>query len=176
MSKVLAAAIGIVAAASLAACGSDNATGTATASLKAELLQQSQSGASAFTFSDAQAQCTASRIAQEVGAKQLQQYGLLDAKNQTTPKTLDTTTMSAKDATTVVDAIINCLGEANFTKALADAVDKSIPDAKSQAQRDCLQSKLTIVALKPMLIASLSGDSAPAQKFSDALLSCVPAS
>lgn len=177
MSKVLTAAIGVVAALTLAACGSsDQAATAATASIKSELLQQSASGATAFKFSDGQAQCAASTIVKNVGTKNLQHYGLLDDKFQGTPKTLDDVTMSKGDATTVVNALIDCLGEANFTQALADAVNKTITGNQAQAQRDCLKSKLTATALRPMLIATLSGDTAAAQKFVTEITSCIPAS
>lgn len=175
MIKVLSGTVCVVAAFALSACGSSapSAADTATASLKAELLQQSASSASPFTFTDSQAQCTASRVVSTVGTSALQHYGLVNAENKATKKTLDDTTLSAKDATTVVNAIIDCLGSSNFTRALTDAVSKNIKGTKTVTQRACLESKLTAATLKPMLIATLSGDQTEAQTFGQSLLSCM---
>lgn len=175
MSKVPNATVCAIAALSLAACGSStpSASDTATTSLKTELMQQSASSASPFTFSDTQAQCTASRVVNAVGTTGLRTYGLLNSENKATTKTLDGTTLSAKDATAVVNAIIDCLGSANFTTALTTAVSKSITGAETASQRACLESKLTTAALKPMLIATLSGNQGAAQAYTQSLLTCV---
>lgn len=162
----------------LTACGStssDSATDTATASLKAELVQQSAKHASAFTFNDAQAQCTASTVVKALGAKGLQSYGLLDTENKTTDLTLDDVRLTKADATSVVNAFIDCLGAATFTKALSDAVNTQLT-TKTAEQRTCLTQKLTAAALKPMLIASLSGDDDATTKFNASLEACLPKS
>src|SRR5690348_17928564 len=101
MIKVLAATACLVGATSLSACGSSapSAADTATASFKTELLHQSASSASPFTFTDTQAQCAASRVVSAVGTSGLQKYGLLNAENKATAKTLDDATLSSKDAT-----------------------------------------------------------------------------
>lgn len=177
MRNLATAAACVITALSVTACGSsstDSATRTATASLKSELLQQSASAASPFTFSDAQAQCAASKVVGSVGTARLQTYGLLNAQNQATPKTLDATTLSAADATAVVHAIVDCLGPANVTHALTAAVGKSLPGTRTAAQRACLESKLTIGALEPMLIETLSGHPTAAQTFYASLASCIP--
>ena len=175
MSRVLTGTACAIAVIALSACGSSapSAADTATASFKAELIHQSASSASPFAFSDAQAQCTAHRVVTSVGTAPLQSYGLLNAENQATSKTLNDARLSAKDATSVVNAIIDCLGSANVTKALSDAIGKTIKGARTAAQRTCLESKLTIKALKPMLIATLSGDQAAGQAFAQNLLSCM---
>lgn len=175
MKRSLLAALCALLALSSSACGGgkgDAAARTATASLQAELLQQSASGASAFRFSAGQAQCTASRVVDAVGTTRLRSYGLLDAENKATTKTLDDTTLSTKDATAVVNAVIDCLGSDTFTSTLRTAVGKSFSTAKTAAQRACLESKLTIATLKPMLIATLSGDHAAGQTFAHSLLAC----
>jgi hypothetical protein len=175
MSKVVIGAVCVVTAISLTACGSSgpSANDTATASLKAELLQQSASSASPFTFSDSQAQCAASRVVTSVGTSALQHYGLLNAENKATSKTLDSSTLSTGDATAVVNAIVDCLGSANFSKALTDAVSKNIKGTKTAAQRACLEGKLTVAVLKPMLISTLSGDQSAAGTFAQNLASCM---
>ncbi|MGN6161015.1 MAG: hypothetical protein ACTHOG_04850 [Marmoricola sp.] len=178
MKRPLLAALCVIVALTSTACGGGqhhvSGASAATASLKAELLRQSASKASPFTFSDTQAQCTASRIVSAVGTSSLQQYGLLTSANQTTSKTLNDTTLSAKDAGSVVNAIIDCLGEANVTEALTAAVSRSLKGARTAAQRACLTSKLTIAALRPMLIDTLSGNQATAQAFYRGLASCIP--
>lgn len=175
MRKVLNGTVCVIAAVSLAACGSSkpSAVDTATASLKAELLRQSASSASPFTFSDAQAQCAASRVVTSVGTPALQRYGLLNAENKATSKTLDDSTLSTGDATAVVNAIVDCLGSPTFTRALTDAVSKNIQGSRTAAQRACLEGKLTIAVLKPMLIATLSGDQSAATTFAQNLASCM---
>jgi len=160
----------------MAACGgtgTPSAAATATASLKAELLQQSATSASPFTFSESQAQCAASRVVNGVGTTALQSYGLLSADNKATSKTLDGTKMTPKDATAVVNAIVDCLGADTFASALRTAVSKNITGTKTASQRACLESKLTVSTLKPMLIATLSGDPSAAQAFSQGLVACV---
>lgn len=180
MARLLGRVALLVALASVAACGSspagDTATSTATASLKSELLQQSASAASPFTFTDGQAQCAASKVVGSVGTVRLQKYGLLNAQNRATAKTLDSTRLTAPDATAVVSAIINCLGPANVTRALADAVGRSLPGSRTARQRACLESKLTVAALKPMLIDTLTGQQAAAQAFYASLASCITTS
>lgn len=174
MSRVLVGSVCAIAAVSLSACGTSapSAADTATASFKAELLQQSISAASPFMFTPAQAQCAASRVVSAVGTPALQRYGLLDAQNKATTKTLDSTTLTAQDATSVVNAIIDCLGSANFTKALTTAIDKTIKGTQTAAQRACLESKLTAARLKPMLIATLSGNQGAAQVFAQGVIAC----
>lgn len=180
MVRVLGPGVIVVALALLAGCGSspagDPGVKAATASLKSELLQQSASAASPFTFTDAQAQCAASKVVGSVGTARLQKYGLLNAQNQATAKTLDSTTLTSPDATAVVSAIVDCLGPANVTKALATAVGRSLPGSRTAPQRACLERKLTIAALKPMLIDTLTGHQAAAQAFYASLASCIPAS
>lgn len=177
MARLLGRVALVVALASLAACGSssgDPGKTAATASLKSELLQQSASAASPFTFTDAQAECAASKVVGSVGTARLQRYGLLNAQNQATTKTLDGTTLTSADATVVVSAIVDCLGPANVTKTLADAVGRSLPGSRTAAQRACLDRKLAIATLEPMLIDTLTGHQAAAQAFYASLASCIP--
>jgi len=163
---------------SSSACGGggqvDSGASVATASFKAELLRQSASGASPFTFSNAQAQCAASRVVTAIGTTGLRTYGLLNAANKATAKTLDDTTLSPTDASAVVNAIIDCLGEAAVTRTLTAAVSKSLTGTRTAAQRACLDAKLTIAALKPVLIDTLTGKRAAAQAFYQGLASCIP--
>lgn len=177
MKRSLLAALCAVLALTSSACGGGGqqnpAVATASTSLESELLQQSASGVSPFKFSAAQAACTTSGVVNGVGTARLQTYGLLNAENKATAKTLDDTTLSTKDATSVVDAIIGCLGSANFTAALQRAVTKNITGTKTAAQRACLEDKLTVALLRPMLIATLTGDHASAVSFTQALLSCM---
>ena len=175
MKRLISAVLSTGAVLVLAACGSSapSAADTATASLKAELLQQSASSASPFTFSDAQAQCAANRVVTSVGTSALQHYGLLNAENKATTKTLNDSTLSVGDATSVVNAIVDCLGSSTFTKALTDAVAKNIKGTKTASQRACLEGKLTVAVLKPMLISTLSGDESTAATFAQNLASCM---
>ena len=177
MRKVLTSTICIAAAISLTACGSSASkpsnTQVATTALTQELIKQSAStAASPLKFNTTQAGCTATRVVSSVGEAKLQSYGLLDAKFHGTPKTLDEVTLSKADATAVVGAIIDCLGEATFTTDLSEAVTSSITGANTGTQRTCLQDKLTVAALKPMLISSLSGDKLAATHFYAGLLTC----
>lgn len=178
MRRILVAGLGAALVVSTAGCGStshqDAAAQTATSSLKAELLHQSSASASAFTFTDAQAQCAASRVVNAIGTSGLQRYGLLSTENKATTKTLDDTTLSRADASTVVTAIIECLGAGTFTRDLTTAVSKSITGTQTASQRACLESKLTVDALKPMLIDTLSGNQVRAQTFYLGLASCIP--
>ena len=177
MRKLFTAAACVITAIALTACGSsssaDSGASTATASLKSELLQQSASAASPFTFTDAQAHCAASRVVAAVGTARLQTYGLLNAQNQATAKTLDGTTLSNADASAVVHAIVDCLGPANVTRALAAAIGKSLPGTRTASQRACFESKLAIATLEPVLIETLSGHPTAAQRFYESLASCI---
>jgi hypothetical protein len=82
--------------------------------------------------------------------------------------------LSEKDAAAVVNAIIDCLGETTVTKALSSAVNKSLTGSRTAAQRACIESKLTLTALKPVLIDTLSGNQTTAQAFYRSLGSCIP--
>lgn len=171
----LCAVLAVIASACGGGSSRDAAATAASTSLKAELLDQSASGASPFRFTNAQAGCTASRVVSAVGTARLQTYGLLNAEDKATTKTLDDTTLSTNDATSVVNAIIDCLGSDNFTAALQNAIGKNIKGTKTTAQRRCLEDKLTPSRLRPMLIATLSGNRASAQGFAQSLLSCMTA-
>lgn len=180
MNRTFVAGLGAVLTLSLSACGGssssgDHAAAVARGALTAELLRQSASAASPFRFTEPQARCVANRVVSAVGTSGLQTYGLLNADNLATTKTLDDTILSTKDATAVVNAIIGCLGAGNVTQALTAAVGKSIKGTASAPQRACIEEKLTIGVLKPMLIATLSGNKATAQAFVQGLSACMPA-
>lgn len=176
-------ALCVVAALSLTACGSaptndsasNSGTTTAIASFKAQLLEQSTQHTSPFTFDDSSAQCVARTVVDAVGLQQLQDYELLDANNTATDKTLDEVTMSTADASAVVNGLVDCLGVKEFNAALKNAVTSSITGKGAAAQRACLTTKLTADALKPMLIASLSGDAQAATAFNAELAACLSA-
>lgn len=187
MGKILTGAVCVVAAVSLSACGSSKSSTTpspsasshsqtstqlATASLRDELLLQSSTTASPLTFSSSQAECTARQVIAAVGVDMLRTYGLLNTQYQATAKTLDQVTLSRADATSVVNAFIACLGQNNFAQAMSRAVTSSITGAHTAAQHSCLMGKLTVAALKPMLIDSLSGNRQAATQFYAGLLTC----
>lgn len=182
----------LLATLSLAACGSskpstsqpgtstapsmptltDSNSRTAASALTNELVRQSSTASGPLKFSATQAECAATRVVSAVGADKLRGYGLLSSTYQPTSKTLDDVTMSKADATSVVNAFIDCLGASAFTQYLADAVSSSIQGANTTAQRTCLQNKLTVAALKPMLVNTLSGDKQAATQFYAGLLTC----
>lgn len=189
MRKVLTGTICAIATVSLTACGSSNPNASSNANAPAmpslsanakiaatalaqELVKQSATSTSPLKFNSTQAECAASHVVSSVGEAKLQSYGLIDSTYRATDNTLDNVTMSKADATSVVTAFIDCLGESAFTQDLADAVSSSIPGATGASQRACLQNKLTAAALKPMLVSTLSGNQQAATNFYAGLLKC----
>ncbi|HWU33135.1 MAG TPA: hypothetical protein VN108_09685 [Marmoricola sp.] len=150
----------------------DSSSRAAASALSDELVRQSSAASGPLKFNATQSSCAATRVVSAVGADKLRTYGLLSNAYRPTSKTLDDVTMSKADATSVVDAFIDCLGASTFTRYLADAVTSSVQGANTASQRTCLQDKLTVTALKPMLINTLSGDKQAATQFYAGLLTC----
>jgi len=200
MNKMLIGAVSLVAAVTLTACGSssnNNASNNTSPSstptmsggggggsgsdavkalIKAEILKsQSGSATNPFRMNDTQAGCTAKAVVDAVGVEKLHTYGFLTADNKLTGKKFTTSRFSVADATAVVNALFSCVGDTSFTNLMTREISASLPANLPAAQRSCIESKLTVAAIKRVIIAELSGQTNAAAQLTTAIEACMAA-
>ncbi|MGN6161016.1 MAG: hypothetical protein ACTHOG_04855 [Marmoricola sp.] len=201
MNKVLIGAVSVVAATMLTACGSSPKATSTTAStsasptvtssstapstggsgadavkalVKAEILKnQRATAANPFRMSDAQAGCTANAIVDALGVHKLHAYGLITADDKLTGKRLAATKFSVADATAVVNALFSCVGNGSFTDLMKREINARLPATLPAAQRACIAGKLTVPAVKHVLIAELSGQADATAQLTTAIEACM---
>lgn len=199
MNKALIAGLTVVAATALSACGSsggspsahNSSPNTAAAStpppaaggsgaaavkaaIKAEILaSQASSATNPFKMNASQADCTANAIVDAVGVDKLRAYGLLNADGKVTGKKFNAARFSTADATVVVNGIFNCVGDNTFAAAMRHSIEAGFASKATAAQRACLESKLTVAAMKRVIIAEISGQTAAVTQLTTAIEACM---
>ena len=200
MNRFLAGTISALALTTLTACGSSSpasSTGNssspsvsptsaqntggsgaaaAEAAIKADILaNESTSATNPYRMNDAQAGCVANTIVNAIGVDKLHSYGLLTADNKVTTKKFSATRFSVADATVVVDGIFQCVGNSELTSMMKKAIDSSLPATMTAAQRTCIEGKITVSAVKTVLIGEISGNTAAITQLESSVEACMAA-
>lgn len=182
MKKLLAGvALATTACMSLAACGGSSADPVAVqakSSIAKQLVAQATDASDPLKDATASG-CVANGVVDKVGVKQLQTYGLIDAKGNATDTKLENTNASKADATTFADTLFNCVGA---DKVLAGLKASVLGDASSApaSVKACLDTVLTTATVHDILVAELEGktstDAQTAMKaFTTKLMACATA-
>lgn len=184
MKKFLAgAAVAAVATISLSACGSSNsadpATTQAISSLKQHFLDEAKSDPTNPINTDANAGCVADAVVKQVGVANLKTYGVLDASGNAVSGKLENLNASKADATTIVNAIFSCVGDAQVTKAVKDSIAKDA-GSMSAAAAACISNALDIPTMKTVMVAGLEGQNSADYKttmssFTTKIMGCATA-
>lgn len=161
MKKLLVgAALASVATISLSACGSsssaDPATTQAISSLKQHFLDEAKTDSTNPINTDASAGCVADGVVKQVGIANLKKYGVLDASGNAASGKLENLNASKADATTIVNVIFSCVGDAQVTKSVQDSLAKET-GSMSPAAAACIKKALDIDTMKSVLIAGFEG-------------------
>ena len=177
---VVGAALASVATATLAACGSsgDPAASQAITSLKSAYISEGKTDTANPIGNDQAAGCFSSAIVSQIGVTHLKADGVLDAQGNAVSGKLGNLTASQADATTIVNALFNCVGEAKMSAALAAGMAQN--SSLKPAVKACLAKVLTVPTVKAFMIADYQGKSSAAyqaglKSFTTSIIACTSA-
>lgn len=175
-------ALASVATGALAACGSSNssdpAASQAITSLKSAYISEGKTDTSNPIGNDPAAGCFSSAIVGQIGVTNLKTDGVLDAQGNAVSGKLSNLTASQADATTLVNALFTCVGEAKMSAALTAGMAQN--SSLTPAAKACLAKVLAIPAVKAFMIADYQGKSSAAyqtevKSFSASIVACTSA-
>ena len=154
---------------SLAACGNSD-DDTAKANIKASVLKDSSGVAGGSKLTEAQAQCFADGMVDDVGVDKMQKYKLLD-DNLKIIKDASPTNMSAGDADATAGVITKCV---DLKKLITDQINSSTQTKLTDTQSKCISDAINEDAIRKGLSASFQGKSDnPMSDMQGALMKCV---
>jgi hypothetical protein len=172
MKKLLASVALASAALSLTACGakSDPVAAHAKDSIKQAIIDDAKSDSSNPVNNEQTAGCTANALVDKLGVSKLQGYGLIDKDGNAVKDKLKDANASKDDATSVVDAMITCVGTDKLSQSINESITKEEPNMP-QAVKDCMAKALDKDTIRNLMIAELEGkDSADAKAATTAMM------
>jgi hypothetical protein len=154
---------------SLAACGSSE-DDKAKANIKASVLKSQSSVAGGSKLTDAQAECFADGLVDNVGVDKLKKYKLINDKLEII-QNANPTNMTADDADATAGVITKCV---DMKKLITDQINSSAQTKLTAAQSKCIDDAIDEDTIRKGLSASFQGKSTnPLAGMQAGLLKCV---